>query len=76
MMAESHAIYDKARELATNNLQKCCQEIVDWRKKAILNDGFVREMAEILESIDEHNATRIAEQIVLQLAIEKIAEAK
>ena len=73
-MTELQDLYQQAKVLAKANLSECCQEIVEWRKSGILCNGTVRDMARKLEAVDEHNSTRLAEQIVVQLALEVVAE--
>lgn len=72
-MTDAQLIYEEAKELASSNLTECCKEIVEWRKSGLLKEGVVRSIASKLESVDEHNAFSIAEQIVVQFALEAMA---
>jgi len=40
---------EKARRFVKDNLTELCQEILEWHNTAILRDGKVRELAQMLK---------------------------
>lgn len=72
-MSDPLSFYKQAESLARENLQQCAREVMEWRKTGILQDGKIREMEKLLDSVDNMQSTRMAEDIVLNLALEQFA---
>ena len=52
-------------------------EILEWQDKALLRNGKVRELAEILRSLDPHHSLKLAESFAARAIMEGVVlEAK
>lgn len=59
-----------------DNLRECCAELVEWSRTALLCDGKLRELAKLCgHYISEHDALKVAERMVQQLACESVCSA-
>jgi len=66
--------HKQSRAFAKQHLKQCCQEIIDWKKTGTLVEGGkVREIEAMIEPFDPDYATRQAEQVVIDVALEQIA---
>lgn len=68
-----NAIYPAARAYARENAQVCAQEIVSWRNTAEYKGHALRELADILKPLDQHHSMQMAEDLVIEVALEKLA---
>lgn len=72
----SYSWVELAQAFAVDHLPSLCAEIVDWKKTGLLNGGnggLLREMAERMP-VSFGEAERIAESIVTDLALARIAK--
>jgi hypothetical protein len=72
-MRDHSKTVDEARTFARLHVKECCEEILEWRKKALLRDGRLRELGKICARLDTLHDLRIAEDFVVQVALEVIA---
>ena len=72
-MENIHEIYPAARKYASEHAQQCAQEIVTWRETAIYQGSALRELADILMPIDSARAMQMAEDLVIEVALVKLA---
>lgn len=66
-------LYPAARAFAEANAQQCAQEIVAWRETAIYKGTALRELADILSPVSPHRDMRLAEDLVIEVALAKLA---
>ena len=65
---------DKAIQLVNENLQECCEEMLEWHDTAILREGKIREIGEICKELSDYGYLRIVESYIFTAALRKIAE--
>lgn len=64
----------RAKALAEKNLKQYSEELLYWRRRGVLPEtSTIRELEAICEEIDAHSATRMAEDFVVNAALEKVA---
>jgi len=64
---------EKAKSLANTHLAECIEEVLEWRKTAVLRNGRVREIEAVCETLDNTNPTRMAEDFVISAALGRLA---
>ncbi|MND28134.1 hypothetical protein D3C80_186120 [compost metagenome] len=72
-MAEVKGIYPAARAYAREHGQQCAKEIIVWRETAIYSGQKLAELADILRPLDTTRAMRLAEDLVIEVALAKLA---
>jgi len=72
-MAEVKGIYPTARAYAREHGQQCAKEIIAWRDTAIYSGQKLAELADILRPLDTTRAMRLAEDLVIEVALAKLA---
>jgi len=70
-MSSPQDALNSAKRYARKNLVKCCQEICEWKKTSLLEDGCLRELARILHHGGILYSLRLAEQIVVTEMMEE-----
>ena len=73
-MIDNATIMRAAKAYAKANVIECCREIIEWQDTAVLRSGRVRELADVLRPMVDHDALRLAESLIKRAAMEKIAE--
>ena len=66
-------IYPTARAYARKHGQQCAQEIVEWRETGLYKGSALRELADLLMPLDSARAMQMAEDLVIEVALEKLA---
>ena len=64
----------QVRQLVRKHIKVLCEEILEWHSTAILRDGKFRELAKIVETVDEHCAYSILENVVHEEAMKFVVE--
>ncbi|MND11688.1 hypothetical protein D3C87_465800 [compost metagenome] len=65
---------EQGREFARQNLSQCAKEVLEWRRSGAYQGGALSSLAEILTPIDPDNAIRMAEEIVIGIALVNAAK--
>ena len=60
----------KIRAMVIENLEKCCEEIVNWKKTGVLVEGRVREIAKTC--CDDEFSLRRVEDCVAEEAMKHV----
>lgn len=71
-----NGIYKAARAFANANKVECAKEIVRWRESGIYDGCKLSELASMLSSVDRFRSMRLAEDLVLEVAVYDLSEIK
>ncbi len=72
-MAEVQGIYPASRAYAHQYGQQCAKEIMEWRETGIYRGHLLAELANILKPIDSARSMQMAEDLVIEVALAKLA---
>lgn len=72
-MNDNQKIMQTAKTMVDQNLSLCCQELVDWSKTAVLTNGIIREIADVVRPVMPTHAMSLVESMVKHTAMEKVA---
>lgn len=72
-MADVQGIYPTARAYAREHGQQCALEIIEWRNTGIYSGHRLAELENILRPLDSARAMRMAEDLVIEVALAKLA---
>ncbi|GJA77607.1 TPA: hypothetical protein NJT27_003389 [Klebsiella pneumoniae] len=72
-MTELQGIYPKSRAYAREHGQQCAKEILKWRETGIYRGHLLAELANILKPLDSARSMQMAEDLVIEVALEKLA---
>jgi hypothetical protein len=65
--------YPAARIFAQEHGQQCAKEILEWKKTGIYNGTRLAELANIIRPIDSSRDMQMAEDLVSEVALVKLA---
>lgn len=64
---------DRANAFAASHIRECAAEILEWKDKAVLSNGRLRELAKLCaEYTSDHDGLKVAESIVTDLALKVV----
>lgn len=66
-------IYPAARAFAREHGQQCAKEILQWRRTGIYSGQRLAELANILRPIDTDQCMAMAEDLVSEVALARLA---
>ena len=72
-MVDSRKVDSKARAYASEHGQQSAREIVEWRRTGIYKGSSLAQLAEIISADDRPIDFQMAEALVVQVALEKLA---
>lgn len=68
---------EKMREcqrFAADNIIECVAELLEWQDSAVLRDGKIRQLAEMIRPLDEVHSLKVAQRTVERAALEFVAQ--
>lgn len=76
-IGKAEQVWQQARAQIADHLPQACREVCDWRKSGRLDsEGIVWSVGDLLRSINKHHSVRMAEDIVITLALDTLSKAR
>lgn len=75
MNTDPKVVMAEAEALVESTLKECCEELVRWRKTALLTGDHVRAVARVLVDLESPYSLTLAESLVVAAALRRVAEA-
>lgn len=72
-MEDIQGIYPTSRAYAREHGQQCAMEIIEWRNTGIYSGNRLAELANILRPLNSARAMQMAEDLVIEVALAKLA---
>lgn len=72
-MVDVQGIYPASRAYAREHGQQCAKEIMEWRETGIYQGHLLAELANILKPLDSARSMQMAEDLVIEVALAKLA---
>jgi hypothetical protein len=64
----------QAETFAREHVVECAVELLEWSNTSLLRDGRVRELAKMLQQLDEHHSLTLAERFATRAALERAVQ--